>query len=329
MNELISIVIPVYNVQSYMRRCLDSVLAQTYDNLEILLIDDGSTDESGYIADEYACCDERIKVFHQKNAGLSAARNYGIQKAGGEYIAFIDSDDYVSEFFIGRLYSLLKKYDAQISVCGYVHGKNCSIPFEKKNEVFCMSADECLERWHGKSKNMETVVWNKLYHKSVFKETKEIFPEGKIHEDILTVHLLVAKCNKIVFTTEKLYAYMVRDGSLINGKTSLKGMNDLLDAQEKRMFFFRDKGYKQAYNRLLIGSQKYRIIEYCKALKLLKNQKQADKEWDRFCQRYGDVMHSKECTVMEKGVFCLFRHIPKQIAWGCGVCWTIKNHFSA
>lgn len=328
MNELISIIIPVYNVQDYIRRCLDSILAQTYDNLEILLIDDGSTDKSGTIADEYSCLDDRIKVFHKKNTGLSAARNYGIQRAKGEYIAFIDSDDYVSEYFIEILYNLIQKYGAQISVCSYVHGENCRFPSQKRNKVFCIGVEECLKTWHGKWRSLETVVWNKLYHKSIFEGAEEVFPKGKIHEDILTTHLLVANCKKIVFTTEKLYAYVIRKGSLVNGKVSVMGMNALSDAQERRMAFFYGRGYEQAYIRLLIGSQKYRIIEYCKALKLLKNLEQADKEWNRFCQRYEELMQSKECNVVEKGVFYLFHNMPKQIAWGYSVCRIIKCRFS-
>ena len=117
---LISVIVPVYNVKQYLRRCVDSILKQTYENIEIVLIDDGSTDESGAICDRYAQKDVRVKVIHKENGGLSDARNKGMQEARGEYFAFVDSDDYIAKDYIAYLFELIVENKAQISLCGYL-----------------------------------------------------------------------------------------------------------------------------------------------------------------------------------------------------------------
>ena len=118
---LVSVIVPIYNVEQYLRRCIDSVLAQTYTNYELILVDDGSPDACGKICDEYAARNPKIKVIHQKNQGLSAARNNAVPKSNGEYITFIDSDDFVSKDYLQYLVSLIQKYDAQISAGGFVY----------------------------------------------------------------------------------------------------------------------------------------------------------------------------------------------------------------
>lgn len=309
--ELISIIIPIYNVKDCLKVCLDSVIHQTYANLEIILIDDGSTDGSGKIADEYAARDVRISVVHQKNQGLSASRNKGIRKAKGDYLSFIDADDFVSERFIEELYYLIKKYDAQISACSYVHGKNCKLTtYTKNKKEICLTADECLAQWHSKLKNMETVVWNKLYHKEIFLDDAIRFPVGKIHEDIEITHLLVEKSSKIVFSTEVLYAYQIRKNSLVNSKVSLKKMIDLREAQEKRLYFFKEKGYQEAYERLLICSQEYRILGYCKAICELESREEAKKERNIFMKKYDKTIESHQCNVLMQCLFRLFYYLP-------------------
>lgn len=311
MNELISVIVPIYNVQDYLRRCLNSILGQTYCNLEILLIDDGSTDESGSIADEYAVRDSRVRVVHTENKGLSAARNYGIRWAKGTYLAFIDSDDYVLDNFLERLYDLNQKYNAQISVCDYVRNKkNKGSLNEYKGKVECLSSEEWLSEWHGKRKKLETVVWNKLYHKDIFENEAEIFPVGQVHEDIETEHLLIARSRKVVFTTEKLYVYLQRENSLTHRKISQKDMQDLLNAQEKRLSFFNDRGYEKAYERLLTGSQKYRIRNYCLALEVLRDSEWAEEERKIFNSRYSETKKFRENTIFDRCGFALFYYRP-------------------
>lgn len=311
MNELISVIVPIYNVQDYLRRCLNSILGQTYCNLEILLIDDGSTDESGSIADEYAEKDSRVQVVHTEHYGVSAARNCGMGRARGEYFAFVDSDDYVLDNFLERLYDLSQEYDAQISVCDYVRSKKDKFSLnEYEGKVECLSSEEWLSEWHGKRKKLETVVWNKLYHKDIFEKEAEIFPVGQIHEDVQTEHLLIAKCEKVVFTTEKLYVYLQRENSLTHRKISQKDMQDLLKAQEKRLSFFKERGYEKAYERLLAGSQKYRIRNYCLALEVLKDSAWAEEERKVFNSRYIENKEFQGTAIFDRCGFALFYYRP-------------------
>ena len=139
MNELISVIIPIYKVEAFLFRCVESVMRQTYENIEIILVDDGSPDNCPGMCDELALKDKRIKVYHKENGGLSDASNYGVERAHGKYIAFIDSDDYISDDYIEYLYNMLKKNDADISCCGYVETsedtvefpENCALPEEQ------------------------------------------------------------------------------------------------------------------------------------------------------------------------------------------------------
>ena len=130
-NQLISVIVPIYNVENYLRKCLDSILEQTFHNLEILLVNDGSTDGSGQICQEYVEKDNRIRYFEKENGGLSDARNYGIEQAQGEYLTFVDSDDWVTETYIEELYSKLQYYNADISICNYFRFQDSNVTFYK------------------------------------------------------------------------------------------------------------------------------------------------------------------------------------------------------
>ena len=172
-NELISVIIPVYNISPYLERCIDSVIGQTYTNLEILLVDDGSTDESGMICDRYAHIDERIQVFHKKNGGLSSSRNYGLARATGKWISLIDGDDWVSKSFISDLHEAAVAKDAQISYCKWFFANG-----NKLTECSCFSPDKnpiqtvsnlIMDGYH--------VVWNKLYLKAFLDQHQLCFPE--------------------------------------------------------------------------------------------------------------------------------------------------------
>ncbi len=285
---LVSIIVPVYQVKEYIGECVESLLAQTYTNLEILLVDDGSTDGSGAICDEYADKDSRVRVLHQENKGLSAARNTGIAHAKGECLAFVDSDDAVLPGFIETLYELLGKYQADIAACAYVkcptkdfvqvknnlsrvdgrrekhdgaHGshetkhkqedRHCS------NKEVWMTSEQMLRQWHGKYKTWETVSWNKLYRRRVFEgkagDVAVRFPIGRRHEDVLTSHLLAANAARIVMTQRTLYLYRIRPGSITDQRVMVGFWNENLRAQRERMDFFKKKRYWRAYLNLLWG----------------------------------------------------------------------------
>lgn len=206
MKPLISIIIPVYNVKDFVGKCLDSIARQKYENLDIVIVDDGSTDGSGKICDEFAALDKRMRVFHKKNGGLSDARNFGIRKAKGEIIAFIDGDDFVSEDFVGAVYEEMTKSDADIVVCGY----NLVKP---KKEV--MSGEEATVKLLTQQENMDIVAWNKLYKKSLFVDNDIWFPKGKKHEDTLTTYKVLSKAGRVAYLDEALYCYVERGDSIM------------------------------------------------------------------------------------------------------------------
>lgn len=216
-NDLISIIIPVYKVEKYLEKCIESVLKQTYTNLQIILVDDGSPDNCGKICDEYAKKDSRIEVIHKANGGLSDVRNVGISKAKGRYIGFVDSDDYIKEDMYEILLNLIKKYDADVSICNLydvIDGNECIR--NKENGIREYSRLDILKEVL-LDKNIQSYAWNKLYEKELFDEIK--YPIGKKYEDIGTTFYVFEKCNKIVVTSEPEYYYLKRSDSLVNNVT--------------------------------------------------------------------------------------------------------------
>lgn len=224
---LVTVVIPVYNVEAYIGRCLDTVVSQTYQNIEIIVVNDGSTDSSGEICRRYAAKDSRILIITQKNSGLSAARNTGIQNAHGKYITFIDSDDTVQQDMIEYLYKLIEKFDCPMSLCCL------TTVFDgtgKKKEVG--NGQECRMNAHDTLKSMlyhglvDTAACAKLYDKSLFLGIR--FPEGKIFEDIGTTYKLFIKSEHIACGFRCKYNYYVRADSIVTGTFSEKKF-DLLE----------------------------------------------------------------------------------------------------
>ena len=256
--DLISVIVPVYNVSEYLCECIDSILAQTYQNLEIILVDDGSTDSCPALCDSYVSKDRRIKVIHQINQGLSAARNKGYETSKGDYIAFVDADDTIFCTYIEKLHKLIIKNNAQIAICAYTRTRN---DLAKGNgaEDYVMTSEKMLKEWHGKRKSIETVAWNKLYSRGIFENFKDckIFPEGKIHEDIYTSHMFVYYADIIAITNAKLYYYRMREESLSRTYTKEAAKADL-DAQRERLLFFKERKLYKAYVRLLKGHWMHR-----------------------------------------------------------------------
>ena len=254
--KMISVIIPVYNVKDYIRECIDSVLAQTYTELEILLVDDGSTDDSGRICDEYAEKDTRILVIHRKNGGLSAARNTGIQECSGEYVSFIDSDDAVSPVFIETLYDMCVKTGCKVAIGGIKGaggkdgitmaellssaGKDSSQAPQDRKEY---TSHELLDHFYDSDKHHTiTVAWNKLYKREVIADYR--YPEGLVYEDEATTFAFLYNAGKIAWTEEKLYFYRNRPGSITKDGFSLKRL-DILEAYRRRRRFYAEHGEKK------------------------------------------------------------------------------------
>ena len=212
--NLISVILPIYNVSDYLDRCMKSVINQTYKNIEIIMVDDGSTDDSALKCDEYKEKDDRIVVFHKENGGLSDARNYGIKRASGNYITCIDSDDFIDLDYIEYLYNLITKYNVKMSICQHrVLYSNGKVKEFGKNGEEVLSSKKCLERmlYHDV---IDTSAWAKLYDRRLFSDVE--YPKGKLFEDIATTYKLMLQCDEIAVGYESKYNYLVRRDSIVN-----------------------------------------------------------------------------------------------------------------
>ena len=254
--ELISIIIPVYNVEKYIRYCLDSVINQTYKNLEIIIVDDGSKDSSGQIADEYALKDSRIKVIHKENGGLSDARNVGLGVITGKYVAFLDSDDVISLDFYEYLYNLIKQNDYDIAECEFLRipsddiEKVQEILDEKNKEIEIKVKEEtskdALCDFYGRYLNPyvnKVVVWNKLYKSDIYKDIR--YPVGRFHEDEFTTYKILNKITKMITSTRKMHGYMQTSNSIMRRDIKQKQIEDNLEAYAAAIEFFKDNKFIQ------------------------------------------------------------------------------------
>lgn len=228
---LISLIIPVYNVEHYIDRCMQSVFAQTYRNLEIILIDDGSTDASGIKCDLYQKQDKRVRVLHKANGGLSSARNYGISAACGRYVICIDSDDYVDKDYTAYLFSLVERFRTKIGICQHrvllPNAKTDDKAVNRPAEV--LSAKECIERmlYHDV---IDTTACAKIYERTLFQDIS--YPEGKLFEDIATTYKLMHESERIAVGYQSKYNYIIRKNSIVNGAFNAKKL-ELIEMTDK------------------------------------------------------------------------------------------------
>jgi glycosyltransferase involved in cell wall biosynthesis len=224
---LVSIIVPIYNVEDYIEKCVKSLLAQSYISIEIVLVNDGSTDESGHLSDTFAANDPRVKVIHKKNGGVSSARNVGLECSTGSLVCYVDGDDYVSKNYVSIMYGTMKNSGADIVECafyrvvGETHSKVPSVPES-------LDGIGAIKRMLMSNDIGEVVAWGKLYSKRLFQENNIKYPVGKISEDVYTTYKLFSIANKIVFTEEPLYYYVKRDTSL----TSVSFSRNHLDGVE-------------------------------------------------------------------------------------------------
>ena len=230
--------VPVYNVQAYLPKCIDSLLAQTFGEIEIILVDDGSTDASGAVCDSYAGRDSRIRVVHQRNAGVSGARNAGIRLARGRYLGFVDSDDWVHPDFLLRLYTMVQETGGLMSACGYFRTEGGDFPAMGAPEYRVLSADDyyCPDE---AGEDVPAIAWNKLYHKSLFDTLR--YPVGKLHEDEFPTYLAVYCAGKVAVTREPLYAYYQNPVGIMLSKWTPRKLH-ILEATENQITFARENG---------------------------------------------------------------------------------------
>lgn len=232
MKELISVIVPVYNVVPYLSKCVESICFQSYRITEIILVDDGSTDGSGAICDKWARKDSRIKVIHKENGGLSDARNAGIEAASGSYFMFVDSDDTITPDTVERLYQAAEENGCPIAVCNMVR-----IYDDGTTEAFYRPVDQ-LTVWEGQER-FETLkqpsACNKLFRADLFEGVR--FPKGKFYEDTFVYHVLAHRASKIALTGHDGYYYLSRRGSILGHPTYTDRYFDFIEAVYVRMTY--------------------------------------------------------------------------------------------
>lgn len=239
MKKIVSVIVPVYNVEKYLPICIQSIIDQTYRNIEILLVDDGSQDSSGVLCDSFAKKDNRIVVIHKENGGLSSARNVGIREATGDYITFVDSDDYISNDFIEKTVNLLMSNNAQICIMGMKYVSEAESAFTNNTDrhvVYEMSAEQAIEA-SLYQRLFSCCAPSKMYKKSVIGDIA--FPEGRLSEDLATCHLFLDRAEKIIFLDDIGYYYRQRDNSIMHDFNPRR--MDALEWAENIEFFCNNK----------------------------------------------------------------------------------------
>ena len=245
LNEKVSIIVPIYNVEKYIRKCIESIIAQTYTNIEIILLDDGSPDNSGKICDEYKEKDNRIIVVHKNNTGVSSTRNEGLKIASGEYITFIDADDYIETDMIEILYKALKEYEAEISICG-TNDLNENYDLVKRSkckQIIEMNNKDALKELLNE-KVFTCVCWGKLYRKYLFENIK-FNEKTKIAEDLEVLYRILDSCKKVVYIPENKYNYILRKNSATKEKFNKDWIREIEISKE--ILDFIEKKYNNIY----------------------------------------------------------------------------------
>lgn len=243
----ISVIVPVYKVEPYIHRCVDSILNQSYSDFELILVDDGSPDACGAICDDYAEKDSRVHVIHQKNGGLSAARNAGIDWAmansNSQWLTFVDSDDWIHIDYLNLLLEAAERFQAPISMCDYIRTDRVCADCAAEGAKYC-----CLEseKAYASAYGMCMTACCKIYRKYLFEDIR--FPLGKLHEDAYVTHLLVFGAGKIAVCDVSLYFYFANPGSITRVKWSEKRLEEL-ESHEIRAAWLLEHGYHEAHRR--------------------------------------------------------------------------------
>jgi len=324
MNELVSVVVPVYNPGKYLDRCLHSLRQQTYSNLEIILVDDGSTDGSGERCDEYVLQDSRIHVIHKENGGAASARNRGIDVSTGTYLVFIDADDYVDLYFVEILYRLCKKNNCLVSICDLTWTTENHLNFTELNpdeKEFVSDSMQLMYRCCNKNKIKETIICNKMYRRDLFEDLR--YPEGVTYEDLATTHKILYHAGRVAETTRIMYAYYKSENSVTRRKYSLLNFDSENKAQDERAVFFHEIGDMQLFEHAIISIERNRIANYCKCARYLPDCKQERHSLrQRFVKDYKYIRRSSRLGGKDSILFKLFLALP----WVCvHLLWPIYN----
>lgn len=295
----VSIIVPVYQVETYLRQCIDSILAQTFTDFELILVDDGSQDQSGAICDEYAGIEKRVKVIHKENGGLADARNCGMDQAAGDYFMFVDSDDFIASTMLECLYRSILKDNADIAACNFLysydHEPEKNFPTDIKAEVL-QGAEIYYYRKNDRSYGFWTVAWNKLYKRDIFGKCR--FPVGKYHEDEFWANDIYRMDIRVVTVPDCLYFYRQRGDSIMRTPSLAKNL-DILEALHQRaaVYLESDQYSDQAY-RLLIYSLEH--LKKSKRLIASKDDKTRFRRAEKQVKDLAKQLKKKNLSVIQK-----------------------------
>lgn len=322
----ISIIIPVYNVEKYLNRCVVSVLAQTYSDFEVILVDDGSPDNSGVMCDSFAEKDKRIKVIHRENGGLSAARNSGLAVADGEYVYFLDSDDFIHPQCLEIHLKSLLETDSDISIAKFekfdVETDISLQDYTSDYSVTPMKNVDALARLAGEVEFV--IACNKLYKKSLF--DKILFPEGKVHEDEFVAHHLLYKAQRVVFSDAVLYFYFQNSSGITNSKYNAKRL-DAIEAFDDRVDFYKKHKLENLYNDLFFEYMEFLRTQYFKVVEELGDKELAEKVKEKFKKVFSQAKQYKKYEILRYKKFYILAYPVRTRIFlkGVSFCHKVKN----
>lgn len=308
----ISIIVPVYNLENYLPKCIDSILAQTFSKFELILINDGSTDNSGEICDKYAINDSRIKVVHKDNGGVASSRNTGLEIAEGKYIGFVDNDDYINEHMFETLYNNAIIHSADIVICDYIdvnegEYQDTSISHSNYNTEH-YSNIKALNELYTNNNVTFLVPWNKLYKKSVFEDIK--YKEGISCDDETVAHKIFYESKKITYIHVALYYYVKRIGSITNTQFNIKKFEGVYVLKERERYF-REKGEVDLHQKALRSYAGIFFYCYYRARAELSNIDQELKELKRtFDKTLIHLLRCRGITWKRKSLYMIFSISP-------------------
>lgn len=272
MEPLVSIIVPIYKVEKYIRRCVESILNQSYKNIEIILVDDGSPDNCGRIIDTYE--DSRIIILHKENGGLSDARNYGMKYITGEYIFFLDSDDWIDVDAIKSLVNIIKRYKADVVQCGFYYVYDEYLLYDNRHyneeDNLVLLDNESLMRELIINEKVKNFAWGKLYKADLVKD--QFFRKGVIFEDIFWTHLIMSNVSKYVIYHKALYYYVQRDDSIVS-TYSIRNLDMLRGLKERHTYI--QNNYSKFIKESYIAILKASMMHY----ELLNKNKNKDKDF--------------------------------------------------
>ncbi len=313
--DLVSVIVPVYNVEMYLHRCIESVLAQTYKEIELILVDDGSLDQSGKICDEYGKR-ENVKVFHEENKGQSSARNVGLDNATGKWIIFLDSDDFMEREFVSYMLGLCHKYHVKIAQCGAIRGKEDHFPEE--------SSQVLEKKWNfdelyaSATRQYRSVVWAKIYDAELYNDYR--FPVGMIFEDEDAVFKIMYQAGEVIISNRHLYYYFMSEQSTLRKKRE-RICFDFVTIFENRIRLLQQNGEV-----FLIG-----VTEKELCIRLMMNYVEAVEEKiikddigmlrKLFAQHYKSILDKGIIPTKERAALFLFYKFPRLFAF-------VENHVS-